>query len=532
MQEQPPEPQDSPKSRAWILALGAAAITVLFCLALVVVGTIILRPDEILPTIAARLQAEEPATTQPAEAAQSQSGSESPAEQAPETSPPTPEALRPMTPQAGGRSIGDPYAPELGNTGYDVQHYRLQLALDPAVDHVEGAATIAARATLHGLAELALDFAGFEVTSVTVNGLVAEFDREGKKLIVTLPELLAEGEPFSLTITYRGQPLYETSAYVGFVDHLGLTYPDERSVYALAEPDGARYWFPANDHPRDKATFRFEIVVPQGLTVAANGRLLETSPGVMPDGRPGELFIWEHLQPMAPYLATVAIAEYERLDDRSPGGVPLRHYTFPESRADMLAAVSEIGEALDWMAELFGPYPFENFGYVTARVPGGSLETQTLVLLSDSMIGKRTAVHELAHMWFGDWVSLDSWGEMWRNEGFATYVQLMWETRDDPEELELQMAAIESVVEGNDKNYPLDNPPAQYLFELNVYYQGAMAVHALRQEMGDEAFFGGLQTYIERYGGGTASDEQFRAVMEESAGRSLDGYFQAWFPAG
>jgi aminopeptidase N len=184
------------------------------------------------------------------------------------------------------------------------------------------------------------------------------------------------------------------------------------------------------------------------------------------------------------------------------------------------------------MAELFGPYPLENFGYVTARVPGGSLETQSLVLLSDAMIGKRTAVHELAHMWFGDWVSLDSWGEMWRNEGFATYIQLMWENRADPEELELQMAAVASVVEGNDKSYPLNDPPAEYLFELNVYFQGAMAVHALRQEMGDEAFFGGLRTYFERFGGGTASDADFRAVMEESAGRSLDSYYQQWFPVG
>ncbi len=92
------------------------------------------------------------------------------------------------------------------------------------------------------------------------------------------------------------------------------------------------------------------------------------------------------------------------------------------------------------------------------------------------------------------------------------------------------MAAVESVVEGNDKSYPLNNPPPAYLFELNVYYQGAMAVHALRQEMGDEAFFDGLRTYLERYGGRVASDAQFRAVMEESAGRSLDNYYNTWFP--
>ncbi|UCG25224.1 MAG: M1 family metallopeptidase, partial [Chloroflexota bacterium] len=521
MQEQrSPESEESRPNRVWILALGGVAITILICVALFVAAVIVLRTDEALPTLVAEVATTEP-SVEGTSAGQSPADPETSAREATTIPPPTPEVQEPLTPQAGGRSIGDPYAPELGNTGYDVQHYRLQLALDPAVEHVEGAATIEALATLHGLAELALDFAGFEVTSVTANGLAAGFERDGKKLIITLPEPLAEGDPFTLAITYRGQPLYETSAYVGFVDHLGLSYPDEQSMYALAEPDGARYWFPANDHPRDKAAFRFEIVVPQGMTAAANGRLIETREAAMPDGRPAELFIWEHGLPMAPYLATVAVGDYERLEGQSPAGVPLRHYTFAETREDFEAATSEIGEALDWMAELFGPYPLENFGYVTARVPGVSLETQTLVILSDALTGKRTAVHELAHMWFGDWVSLDSWGEMWRNEGFATYVQLMWENRADPEELELQMAAVESVVEGNDKSYPLNNPPAEYLFELNVYYQGALAVHALRQEMGDEAFFGGLRTYFERYGGRTASDADFKAVMEESAGRSL-----------
>lgn len=529
MQEQPsPESRRTPARLNWLLAFAGLAIGALLCLAAIVAGYLVLRPDETLPAIAAESQPAVPTPSTPA--AQGQNGPVTVPEGESNAPPPTPEIHAPLVPMAGGRSIGDPYTPELGNTGYDVQHYLLQLALDPAVDRIQGAATVEAVATLHGLSELSLDFAGYEVASVTADGLAAGFSREDKKLIITLPEPLAEGESFALTITYSGQPLYETSPYVGFVDHLGLTFPDGQSIYALAEPDGARYWFPANDHPRDKATIRFEIVVPEGLTAAANGRLLASQPGAMPDGRPGQLFIWEHQFPMAPYLATVAVGQYERLEGTTPAGVPLRHYTFAESRDDVVAATSEIGEALDWMAGLFGPYPFESFGYVTARVPGGSLETQTMVVLSDAMIGKRTAVHELAHMWFGDWVSLDSWGEMWRNEGFATYVQLMWETRHDPEELALQMAAIESVVEGNDKSYPLNNPPNEYLFELNVYYKGAMAAHALRQEMGDEAFFAGLRNYFERYGGGTASDAQFRAVMEESAGRSLEDYFNTWFP--
>ena len=154
-----------------------------------------------------------------------------------------------------------------------------------------------------------------------------------------------------------------------------------------------------------------------------------------------------------------------------------------------------------------------------------------MVLLSHDLIGKRTAVHELAHMWFGDWVGLDSWSEMWRKEGFATYVQLMWEYRDDPDGLDVQMATMRSVVEGNDKQYPINNPPPEYLFELNVYFEGALAVHALRREIGDQAFFEGVREYISRYGGKTASDADFQSVMSEAAGRPLDAFFSSQFPS-
>jgi aminopeptidase N len=120
---------------------------------------------------------------------------------------------------------------------------------------------------------------------------------------------------------------------------------------------------------------------------------------------------------------------------------------------------------------------------------------------------------------------------MWRKEGFATYIQIMWETRADPEELDIQMTTMRSVVEGNDKHYPINNPPPEYLFELNVYFEGALVIHALRQEIGDQAFFDGVREYIGRYGGKTASDADFQAVMAEAAGRPLDAFFSSWFPS-
>jgi len=518
MQEVNDQDSEHPKQRRiWITALlilfvvglacGTLALLLLFTTDTPQIPTAVARVGIILPTPE---QEEQPVDGYTPEAVP--------------TDPPS------LSPQAGGRSAGDPYMPELGNTGYDVQHYTLRLALNPADDFVQGATTIQALSTLSGLSEITVDFAGFEVGAVTVDGIAANFARDGHKLIIALPELKGIDAPFSVVVSYHGRPVNEPSAYLHFIDHLGLYYPDGQTIFAIAEPDGARYWFPANDHPRDKATFRFEVVVPAGLTAVANGQLLNNQPAALPGGETGELFTWEHNHAMAPYLAFVGVGAYERIDDMSPDGIILRHYSFPELRDELVEATVEVGDAIDWMADLFGSYPFERFGYVTAHVPGGSLETQTLVLLSSGMIGKRTAIHELAHMWFGDWVSLDSWEEMWRNEGFATYVQLMWETNDDPEEMALRIASLQSVVEGNQKSYPLNHPPPEYLFELNIYFKGALAVHALREEMGDNAFFGGLRLYIQRFGGTTASDADFREVMEEAAGRSLETYFNEWFP--
>lgn len=421
----------------------------------------------------------------------------------------------------GGQSIGDLYAPELGNTGYDVQHYTIALNLDPQKeDYVAGSVTIEAVATEDNLGELSLDFIGFDINELTVNGQTAVFTRNDAKLIITLPEPAAAGETFEISVSYAGNIVREPSPFAGFASSLGMFFGAENTIYVLSEPDGSRYWFPNNDHPRDKATYRFEVTVPAGYTAVANGLFR---------GEENNTFIWEHDHQMASYLATIAIAEnYERLEDSSPAGIPLRHYAFPEEISAFERSSNMTGEAIDWMGELFGTYPYETYGYVTVHAPGVSLETQTIVLLSTGMLDEQTVIHELAHMWFGDWVSLDSWGEMWRNEGFATYLSFMWEFRDDPEGLELAMEGIRASL-GEADDYPtLKNPRPENLFSGFIYVGGAVMAHDLRQEMGDEAFFSGLKNYFQKYGGGVASDEQFIAEMEAAAGKDLSQFFELW----
>ncbi|MEM7330969.1 MAG: M1 family metallopeptidase [Chloroflexota bacterium] len=419
-------------------------------------------------------------------------------------------------------SIGDPYAPELGNLGYDVLAYDIRLAVDPALAEIDGGVLITAVST-QPLSQFSLDFIGYDISELLINDVPAAFTREDGKIIIDTPQTIPLGDQFVTEIRYSGSPLAEPSRFVRFAPSLGLYFVDNATAYILSEPDGTRYWLPNNDHPRDKALFRFEITVAEGLTAVANGILRDV---IEEDGQ--KTFVWEHENLMAPYLATIAVGEYIRVDDQSPNGVPIRHYVFPENRESFARASSITGEAIDWMSDLFGPYPFETFGFVTADAPGASLETQTMVILSTRMIGQVTVIHEIAHMWFGNWVSLNSWEEMWRNEGFATYISLMWEHRNDPEGLELEMEAVKSAVEENGPGFPLGAPPPELLFSFNTYFGGALMVHELRQTVGDDAFFGGLKLYFERYGGGTATDAEFQAVMEEVYGQSLNAFFIEW----
>jgi len=352
--------------------------------------------------------------------------------------------------------------------------------------------------------------------------------RHDKKLVVDLPHPLSAGTPFSVAIGYSGPPVQQPSEFVPFVDHLGMQFKGD-NAYVVSEPDGARYWFPANDHPRDKAAFRFEITVPVGFTGVANGSLVAVERNI-PDalGRQnnGDRYIWEHALPMAPYLATIAVGKYVRLEGASPAGVRLRSYVFPERQADFERMMPAVGAAIDWMAQRFGAYPFPEFGYVMVKGLGASLETQTMVVLDETSVNEPTMIHELAHMWFGDWVSLDSWRDVWRNEGFATYVQMLWEARKNPAALDEQLARSLRTIPAS--QYPIGDPPRAQLFAGDTYSKGALTAHALRKALGDQAFYAGLRSYFKRYGGGTATRDEFQAALEDASGKPLKDVLDRW----
>jgi len=421
-------------------------------------------------------------------------------------------------------SHGDSLYPNLGNAGYDVQHYTLDLAADPDAYTLSGTAAIRALA-VQDLSTCSLDFHGFDIHSLTVDGRPADYQRDGNKLKIDLGSV-GRGQVFTITVAYSGTPDPSTaSAYGADLGWLrGAT-----GTYVSSEPAGAENWFPVNDHPCDKATYTFRITVPKPYVVAANGQLAGTY-----DHGDTTTYLWEAREPLASYLASVNVGDFVLHSEEGPAGLPIRSYYLRAIAPQATAAFAQTAEQIAFFNSIFGPYPFEAYGVVV--VDGGAdtwaMENQTLSLFGRNVATDGSAAtvapHELAHQWFGDSVSLKSWRDIWLNEGFATYAEALWyEHLHGPAALEERMRAIYPGT-GSRALFPPGNPPADDLFDTAVYDRGALTLHALRRQVGDAAFFAILRTYADRYRYGNASTDDLIAVANEVSGQDLQSLFQAW----
>jgi aminopeptidase N len=432
----------------------------------------------------------------------------------------------PATPAVeGAPGIGDSYYPTLGNGGYDVQNYAIMMEVDPSTNNVNSSTTITANAT-ESLSSFNLDFHGLTVDSIQVNGMDADYSRNGDELTITPAAPLEANKPFTTIVQYHGSP--ETISSAG-LPGMGWSHGDSGVINVWGEPEAASTWFPSNNHPRDKATYRFEITVPDPWMVAATGTLKETRPN---EGK--TTFIWEMDKPMATYLASINIDQYD-LDTRNgPDETKIRNYfpkDFPESSRSDFAALPTM---IEFFVNYFGPYPFSNYGVVIAGEDGLcqtsqiALETQTLSIHcpSEAMTSEWVTTHELAHMWFGDSVSLENWQDIWLKEGFATYASWMWASKNDPGTL----AGIAQEARSHffDTEVSVAQPSPDNLYSGESYTGGALVLYALKQEVGEETFFKILQTYAERYRYGNAGTDDFIAVAEQVSGRDLTPFFDAW----
>jgi aminopeptidase N len=240
-------------------------------------------------------------------------------------------------------------------------------------------------------------------------------------------------------------------------------------------------------------------------------------------------------KPMASYLASISIDNFAVEESMGPDGVVIRNY-IPDDVDPMLTRnLDALPEMIDYFSSLFGPYPFDAYGVLIADETIGpclegslALEAQSLSVHcpSEYMLSETVLAHELAHQWFGDSVSLERWQDIWLKEGLATYSSWLWESRGYS--LESLTAWAKDQKENMPPNSKIGEPPPDELYDWESYVGGAMVFHALRLQVGDEAFFNILRTYLERYKYGNAGTEEFIAVAEEVSGQELSAFFDSW----
>ncbi|MBJ7004604.1 MULTISPECIES: M1 family metallopeptidase [Streptomyces] len=426
----------------------------------------------------------------------------------------------------GAPGIGDPYYPYYGNGGYDVSHYGLRLRYQPKTDELQGTATIKARTT-QDLSSFDLDFL-LDVSEVRVNGVKASFTHaEQHELVITPKRPLAKGTPITVEVRYGGVP--STKSAYGFTTWHRT--PD--GAVAADEPESAWWWFPSNDHPSDKATYDVSVSVPKGTQAISNGALRSVS-----SKRGWTEYSWRQDRPQATYLATLAIGRFDITTSRSGRGVPVINAYSADLGANDAAArasVERTGEIVDWLSNYFGPYPFATAGgYVPNTTTGYALETQTRVYYSPKQFAKganpSVVVHELAHQWYGDDVSLKGWKDIWLNEGFATYAQWLWsehEGQGTTRQLADQVYSSHPADDPFWKVAPGDPGPDDQ-FDDAVYDRGAAAIQALRDTVGDHAFFRILKGWPKAHAYGNASVADFEKYAEQISGKPLAGLFDAW----
>ncbi|MCC7014185.1 MAG: M1 family peptidase [Planctomycetes bacterium] len=421
----------------------------------------------------------------------------------------------------GSARIGDTLVPGSGNGGYDVTSYDLAFEFDAADRPMRARATLAAVAS-QALGSFNLDFHGLEIEALEVDGKPARFERNADELTVFPAEPVDQGATFTTSVRYGGIPtgVKDPSAPVDDIGWLSSA----GEIYVFSQPNGAMSFFPCNDHPLDKARFTISIDVPQPLEAVANGVLVETR-----EHGERRTFVWKARDPMATYLVTLAIAEFDEQELVGPNGLVIVNYFTKGSRASARKPFERTGEFITFLSETFGPYPFEICGNILSNVSIGlALETQTKPVYGRGAAGEATIVHELAHQWFGNAVSVQDWNDIWINEGISEYAAWMYLEKHKGREAFEQELLRNYVMAREAKASAPGKPGVREMFGIGVYVRGPLALHAVRVGLGDERFLALMRSWVAEHLHGNASLEDFLEHVERHGTPELRATLESW----
>jgi aminopeptidase N len=414
----------------------------------------------------------------------------------------------------------EPFFPHAGSSDYDASAYNVRIAYrgDGSIRASTAVRAVAAKR----LSDFSLDFFGPKVSAVTANGRPARFSRDSGKLRVHAAEPVPKGAVLAATVTYAGTPPKVT-------DPDGSSegwFRTDDGVIAVGEPQGTAAWIPCNNVPSDKAEFRFTVSVPAGLKAVANGRLRIVSRS---GGR--ITYTWEELAPTSPYLAVLNIGR-GKLVRGEAGGEPSWTLVDPRLARDSRRVLASLPKVVRFESRVFGPYPFDSAGSIVDYAPalGYALESQSrpiYVFVPDLT----TLVHETAHQWFGDAVGVETWPQIWLNEGFATWTEWYYAERHGGRSAHAIFRRLLRVPASNEGfwNPPSGRPAdAKQLFDPSIYIRGAMALQALREKIGTKPMLRLLRHWVAEHRYGNATAEEFVLLAERVSHQDLERFFQRW----
>jgi aminopeptidase N len=418
-------------------------------------------------------------------------------------------------------------------------HYDVSLAFNEAMTEIASARTeVTLRVLKPNVTKIDFDFGEMPITSVTVDGKPARYQRTSNTLDVMLPAVAQNSADLKIAISYHGRPK----------DGLILANDGDGKPSATGDnwPNRVHHWIPALDHPSAKAAVSFNVTAPTQYKVIANGKLVTVT-------RSGSLSFWKFDEGKAiPPYCMIVVVNQGALIESPDKSVTNLFYNVPHRDTEYAPkGFSPAAPSLAYFSQTIAPYPYEKLALIVGATQFGGMENSSAIVFASTIFNVRPnekmsarfgipqrieslVAHEIAHQWFGDSVTQTTWADLWLSEGFATYFAALFIEKHDGEEAfreYMRGAAERYFAYERQTNAPIHDTQTQDLMKLlneNNYEKGAWILHMLRKRLGDEAFFRGLRSFYSAHREGNATTEDLRSALEKSSGRNLRAFFARW----
>jgi aminopeptidase N len=442
------------------------------------------------------------------------------------------------------------YQPERDKIN-NLVHTKLKVDFNFEKSQLNGEAWITLTPHFYAVNKVVLDAKSFNIHEVKVNDKKADFNYSEDELTVELDKSYKKGEEYTVYIKYTAKPEeIKQKGSENITDAKGLYFIDPKEedpnkptqIWTQGETESNSCWFPTIDSPNQKTTQEIYMTVPNKYVTLSNGTL--KSQVVNANGTRTDY--WKMDQKHAPYLVFMGVGEFNITKD-TWNGLEVNYYVEPEFAPEAKTIFGNTPEMITYFSDITGiPYPWDKYSQIVVRdFVSGAMENTTAVVhaedaqqkmgqLIDNNEWESTIAHELFHHWFGDLVTTESWANLTVNESFATYSVYLWfahkygKDKADANMYSDIQTYMTSQSEDKDlvRFYYLDR---EDMFDTVSYHKGNAILHMLRDVIGDEAFFEGMNTYLTTYKYGTAEAHQLRLVFEKVSGKDLNWFFNQWY---